>query len=89
MELKELKCIVALKTASGDESVKRHRARLIIASHKSALRHSVNCNNSVVMLRTVRMLACILPKWMKLICLLPNNDKIFIFCRDVTKEEED
>lgn len=85
VELQPLKWVLAKKTNTIDDSKNRHRSRIVSASHRTALRHSVHGNAPTVMLSTLRILTSILPTWMKLILKVSQNDRIIMFCRDVHK----
>ena len=82
LEVQILKWILTIKTSSDDENEKRHRARIVSASHRSALRHSVHGNAPTLMLSTIRMLASILPTWQT----ISSTEKIVVLCRDTTKD---
>lgn len=60
----------------------RHKARLVNASHRSALFHSVHGNAPTIALHWIRTFASVLLTW---ISLQPLDSPISIFCRDVTK----
>lgn len=81
VEIQPLKWVLAKKTTTNDVKKTRHRARLVVASHMSMLRHAVHGNAPTVMLSTLRMLASIIPTWMQ----FSKDEKIVVFGRDVIK----
>lgn len=81
VQIQPLKWLLALKTDIEDSKKKRHQARIVSATHRALLRHSVHGNTPKVMLSTVRIFCCIVPTWME----LSPGDKVVVFGRDVTK----
>lgn len=85
VELQPLKWILMKKTNTFNESKTRNRSRIVTASHRSAVRHSVHDNAPTVMLRTLCMPASILPTWIQLSLKISPTNNFIVSCLDVHK----
>lgn len=81
VEVQPLKWFLAKQTITNKVERTLHRARLVVASHMFMGRYAVNGNALSIKLRTLRMLASIIPTWNP----LSKDEKIMAFGRDVIK----
>ena len=82
-EIQPLKWVLAIKRSSNSKPPVRYRARLVSASNRTELRHSVHGNAPTVGMHTIRILMAIFPTWFKI--AKRNGKKLVFFTRDVTK----
>ena len=82
-EIQLLKWVLAIKRSTNSDPPVRFRARLVSASNRTELRHSVHGNSPTVGMHTIRILMAIFPSWFKI--SEENGKKLVFFTRDVTK----
>ena len=82
-EVQPLKWVLGIKRSPTSNPPVRYRARLVSASHRTELRHSVHGNSPTVGLHTIQILLALFPTWFKI--AEKEGKKLLFFTRDVTK----